>query len=407
MSQTVNWKKNTGLFLFGQSLSLFGSMLVQYAIMWHITLQMQSGTAMMLYVVVGILPIFFISPFGGVWADRYNRKHLINLADGSIALATLVVALAYMSGYQEVWLLFACAAIRAVGQGVHTPAESAFIPQITPDEHLSKINGINSSIQSFAMIVSPMASGALLSMVSLEFIFFIDVITALIGIAIVYFFVKIPATAAKPEVDRAEVSYFRDLKEGIRYIRDHAFIGRIILIATVYFIAFSPAAFLSPLQVARDFGSDVWRLTAVEIAFSGGMLIGGIVVGFWGGLNNKVYSMALSCVLSGIGVVALGLIGHFWYYLAAMLVIGLTVPLYNTPSMVLFQTRVDAAYMGRVFGVFSMVTSLVMPAAMLLFGPLGDVVPIDWLMIGSGIAIVLLAIPFVSAKSLREAGRES
>jgi DHA3 family macrolide efflux protein-like MFS transporter len=404
-NKAFNWKRNTTLFLAGQALSLFGSALVQYAIMWEITLRMQSGSAMTLYVVVGILPIFFVAPFGGVWADRFNRKHLINLADGGIALATLVVAIAYLSGYKEIWLLFVCAAFRAFGQGVHSPAESAFIPQITPTEHLNKINGINGSIQSFAMIVSPMASGALLSFVSLEAIFFIDVITALIGVAVVYFLVKIPASAmaATPEQHKAR-TYFHDLKEGIRYIRRQPFIGELMLLSAVFFIAISPPAFLSPLQVARDFGADVWRLTAIEIAFSGGMMLGGLIVGFWGGFKNKIHSMALSIAISGVCTMSFGLFDNFWLYVAMMVVMGLLLPLYNTPSTVLFQTKVAPAYMGRVFGVVGMVSSLMMPAGMLIFGPLADVVSIDWIMLGCGAVIMLLTIPFVGSKVLRKAG---
>jgi hypothetical protein len=112
MSNTPPWKKNTGLFLAGQAISLFGSMLTQYAIMWEITLRMQSGAAMTLYALLGLLPTFLMSPLGGVWADRFNRKTIINLADGGIALVTLAVAIVFMGGYEEAWLLFACAGVR-------------------------------------------------------------------------------------------------------------------------------------------------------------------------------------------------------------------------------------------------------------------------------------------------------
>jgi DHA3 family macrolide efflux protein-like MFS transporter len=407
----INWKRNTTLFLTGQAMSLFGSMLVQYAIMWHITLETQSGSAMTLYVVVGVLPTFFMSPFGGVWADRFNRKLLINLADGAIAFVSLVVAIALMLGYNALWLLFVCAAFRALGQGVHSPAIGSFIPQITPEEHLTKINGINSSIQSFAMIVAPMASGALLTFVSLEALFFIDVITAAIGISIVLFGVKIPVlTKTDPTENKSstkmKINYFHDLREGVRYILKNGFLWRMMLIATVFHIMLSPAAFLTPLQVTRNFGADVWRLTAIEIAFSAGMMIGGLLIGFWGGFKNRIHSMSLACALFGLLSIALGVLGDFRLYLAAMAIMGLTLPLYNTPSMVLFQTKVEPAYMGRVFGVFGMVASLVMPAGMLIFGPLGDVISIDWLLVGSGAVVMLLAIPFLTDKVMRRIGKQ-
>jgi len=100
------WKRNTALFLISQTVSLFGSLLVEYAIVWHITLSTQSGAMMTISIICGFLPMFVLSPFAGVWADRYNRKVLIAAADAGIALATLVVAVLFMTGHNAIWMLF-------------------------------------------------------------------------------------------------------------------------------------------------------------------------------------------------------------------------------------------------------------------------------------------------------------
>ncbi|MDD4762608.1 MAG: MFS transporter, partial [Sphaerochaetaceae bacterium] len=68
MESQSSWKKHTIFFLASQNISLFGSMLVQYAIMWHITLTTQSGTMMMISIICGFIPTLIISPFAGVWA---------------------------------------------------------------------------------------------------------------------------------------------------------------------------------------------------------------------------------------------------------------------------------------------------------------------------------------------------
>jgi DHA3 family macrolide efflux protein-like MFS transporter len=403
MASTTSWKRNVTFFLTGQAISLFGSMMVQYAILWHITLTTQSGTAMMVYVVAGILPIFFTTPFGGVWADRYNRKNLINLADGSIAFVSLVMAVILLCGYDSIVLLFVCATLRAFGQGVQMPAVGAIIPQIVSTEHLSKVNGINSSIQSFVQIVSPMAGGALMTFMSLQTLFFVDVVTAIIGIVLLYFFVKTPEKqTAETNLKPTEISYFRDIKEGFSYVYKNRFIWHLVLITIAIHLLISPAAFLTTLQVTRDFGAEVWRLTAIEVAFSTGMMLGGVIVGFWGGFRNKIYSLALSVFISGIFTAFLGVLDNFWLYLVAMWIIGLSIPLYSTPEMVLLQTRTDNAYLGRVMSVFSMVATLVMPAGMLLFGPLGDIVSIDLLLIISGILLGLQAIPLLASKELKQ-----
>jgi DHA3 family macrolide efflux protein-like MFS transporter len=406
----IDWKKNTTLFLAGQGVSLFGSMLVQYAIGWYVTLKTGSGSMMTVFIITGILPMFFISPFSGVWADRFNRKNLINIADGAIAFATLLVAVFFLLGFEHLGLLLFCAGVRALGQGVQTPAVSSFIPQIVPEDQLTRVNGINGSIQSFTMLIAPMASGALLSFASIKIIFFLDVLTAVIGIGIVFFWVKVPAkdhpgpAADGDGAGRQGINYFRDIREGLRYIHGEGYILRLVALSIVFFVAVAPTAFLTPLQVMRDFGAEVWRLTALELVFSGGMMLGGIVMGLWGGFKNKIYSMALSCVLFGIEAIALGLINNFWLYLGVMAIMGLTMPLYNTPSMALLQSTVDPAYMGRVFSVFGMASSLMMPAGMMLFGPLADVISIDMLLIVTGGVMVLLGIPFIGSRVLREAG---
>ncbi|MDR1938911.1 MAG: MFS transporter [Tannerellaceae bacterium] len=402
----IRWKRNTALFITGQALSLFGTMVVQYAIMWHITLTTQSGAMMTLLTIAGFLPMFFISPFGGVWADRYNRKYIINIADGSIAFASLIMAVLIMSGIDLVGILLACAAIRSFGQGVQTPAVGAFIPQIVPQEHLTRINGLQSSIQSFIFLMAPMISAALMSFVSLEILFFLDVVTAAIGISLVAFFVKVPQ-GEKPVAETGEPkgNYWHDLREGIRYIKQHGYILQLMALTAVFLFFFAPASLLTPLQVIRNFGNDVWRLSAIEVGFSAGVMLGGILIGYWGGFKNRIYTMSLACLLCGLLVVGLGIAPDFWLYLAMMSTLGISFPLWNTPFMVLLQTTVEPAFMGRVFSVFSMISSTMMPLGMLIFGPVADTVSINILLVGTGLIVTLLAIPLIRSKTLREAGK--
>ena len=402
----INWKKNAALFLTGQALSMFGSMVVQYAIVWHITLKTQSGSMMTLFTIAGFLPMFFISPFGGVWADRFNKKYIINIADGAIAFASLVVAVFLLMGVDHIGILLCSAIVRSFGQGVQTPAVGAFIPQIVPEASLTKINGIQGSIQSFTALAAPMLSGALMTFAPLEIMFFLDVITAAIGIGILFFFVKVPAGKVT-EAGHKGLDYFHDLKEGIRYIKKHGYVLKMIILTAIFLFFATPSALLTPLQVTRNFGNDGWRLAAIEIAFSIGMMAGGILIGMWGGFKNRIITMAFSCVLFGLGAVTLGLVYNFWVYIGIMAIIGLGMPLYNTPSMVLLQTTVEPAFMGRVLSVFGMVGSVMMPVGMLVFGPVADTVSINLLLIGTGIVMVLLAIPMVTSKTLLEAGKSA
>ena len=403
MDTKKNWKKNIILFLGSQTISLFGSMLVQYAITWYITLKTQSGVMMTISIIFGFLPTFFLSPFAGVWADRYNRKILIVLSDSLIAISTLILAILFFMGYDSVWLLFAASAIRALGSGIQTPAIGAFIPQFVPEEKLTKVNATNSTIQSMVTLVAPMLSGALLSMTTIETIFLIDVITAAIAVSILLFLINVPVHAKA--LEKQAMSYFGDMLEGAKYIKNHGYLRTFFLFNAFFFILIAPASFLSPLQVTRSFGNDVWRLTAIEVAFSIGMMMGGIVMVYWSGFKNRVYTMILSILVNGVVILGLGLTPVFWVYLVFMALIGLVIPVFNTPATVLLQQKVEEAFLGRVFGVMNMIASSMMPLGMLVFGPIADFIKIEWLLIATGLLMVVQSLFMLKSKVLIEAGK--
>ena len=397
------WEKDIILFIISQTVSLLGSSLVQYAIMWYITLNTKSGVMMTISIICGFLPTFFLSPFAGVWADRYNRKMLIILADSFIAVTTLMMAILFLLGYESIGLLFVMSALRAVGTGIQTPAVGAIIPQIVPEDKLTKVNGINGSIQAMVMLVSPMLSGALLTMATLEAIFFIDVVTAAIAVVVLLVFLKVPAHAKAQKTQ--EVSYFKDVHEGIIYIREHTYVRKFFTFCAFFFFLVAPAAILTPLQVTRSFGEDVWRLTAIEIAFSLGMMLGGIIIAAWGGFSNRIHTMTMASLIIGSCTLALGLVPVFWIYLLVMGITGSSIPFFNTPSTVLLQEKVEADYLGRVFGVLGMISSSMMPLGMLVFGPMADVVRIEGLLIGTGILLFIQSFFLIGSKDLVEAGK--
>lgn len=399
----TSWKKNIVLFLTSQTISLFGSSLVQYAMFWYVTLKTQSGIMMTIYIICGFLPTFFLSPFAGVWADRYDRKTLIMLSDSMIAVSTLALAILFLLGFDMLWLIFVMSAVRALGTAVQVPTVSAFMPQLVPEDKLMKVNATNGSIQSVIMLISPMVSGALLTMATIETIFFIDVVTAAIAVSTLFLFLHVPVHAKA--LEKKDMSYFKDMKLGYEYIRKHDYIKNFFLFCAVFFVLVSPAAFLTPLQVSRSFGNDFWRLTAVEIAFSSGMIAGGVIMAWWGGMKNKVHTMTLSVMLSAVGIFALGVIPDFWIYLAVMAVVGITMPAFNTPSTVLLQEKVEADYLGRVFGVLGMISSSMMPLGMLVFGPLSDIIKIEWILVLTGILQFILSFFLLGAKALVEAGK--
>jgi DHA3 family macrolide efflux protein-like MFS transporter len=392
------WKRDVTLFLSGQTVSLFGSMLVQYAVMWHLTLTTKSGLVMALAALFGFLPQAIVSIFGGVWADRLNRKALIIGADATIAVSTLVLAILMLVGKADLWVIFLTLAIRSTGAGIQMPAVSALIPQITPAEHLMRVNGLNGSIQSAMALIAPAAAGALYATASLTAIFFVDVATAAIGIALL---ALVPIATIRSAADRP--SYFGDLAEGVRYVVHHAFVRWLLVLFAIIFLLTVAPSYLTPLMVARTFGDEVWKLTVLEISFSVGMVLGGIVIAVWGGTRNRIAMIVGASVLFGILSIALGLSTNLWVFFSFMFIVGLAVPFFSTPAMTLLQETVEPERQGRVFGFVGIVMAVAMPIGMMIFGPLADTISVQLLLVIAGIITFVV----VAAAVLLPAGRRA
>jgi len=385
----MNWKKTVGVFMISQTVSLLGSMLVMYAIMWHITLETQSGLMMTIMVMCTFIPALLISPFAGVWADKLNRKMLMIVADMGIALVTLIIAILFLMGIREVWILFVVSVVRSFGQSVHQPAVSAVYPQIVPETHLVRVQGIAQGIQSSSMILMPLLAGLLLAYFKLELILFIDVVTAAIAVMILVTYVKLPKHAA--ESHPSTIDYFEDIKRGIHYAFTHKLIFNILLFSFLFMIMVAAPSFLTYLQVARVFGAEAWRLSALEAIFGTGMLLGSIVITIWGGFKNRLVTFFLCYIAIGLGTVGLGLPFNFIFYIGLWGFVGFFISLSNPLMVGLIQEKLDPKYIGRVFSVFGLINTISLPLGMLIFGPLSDVFDISLIILLSGVGMGIIA----------------
>lgn len=394
------WQKRVAVFLTGQTISTFGSFLVQYAIMWHLTLTTKSGVVLALAAIFGFLPQAVVSIFAGVWADRVNRKVMIMIADSMIALSTLVLALLMLSGIDDLWIIFAAMTVRSIGAGFQMPAISALLPQIVPMDQLMRVNGINSSIQSTLTLLAPVAAAGVYATMSLTAIFFIDVVTAVIGVALL-------ATISVPTLARAssdeKPSYFADLKDGMQYIFSHDLVRWVMVIFGLVFLLIVAPSNLSPLMIVRNFGSEVWMLTVLELAFGVGMVIGGALMASIGSKADRITMIIGSSILFGVLAIGLGFTTNLIVFYALFFVVGLAVPAFSTSAMTLLQETVDPERQGRVFGFVGIVMAVAMPLGMAVLGPLADIVSVELLLIVTGAATVLIAVLAVTLPAGRRA----
>ncbi|NDL00180.1 MFS transporter [Photorhabdus bodei] len=395
-----DWKRKTALFLSAQTISLLGSSIVQFSIVWYITLSTSSGEMLAISVLCAFLPQVLISLFAGVWADTYSRKLLSIASDALIALVTLGLAISFMFGFKSIELLFVALIVRSFGTGIQMPAVNAIIPQLVPKEKLLRVNGIHTSLTSLMMLASPAISGFLYSQTSMENIFLVDVTTAIIGISIVAF-IPIPKIAS----DSIPDNKFQAIVAGFRYLQENKLIRNLLIFLICVCFLISPAAFLTPLLVNRTFGEEPWRLAINEMTFSAGAVLGGLLISFWSEYKNKMRITAIACAFFGIFMIALGNAYWFPLYLVLNVFLGVVTPCFNAPITAVFQERVEPEMMGRVFSLVQIALSCSLPLGMVLFGPIADYISIQSLLMISGGLILLTGALFFMFNG--ESSRES
>lgn len=398
MTQQLHWKKDIALFLSAQTVTLLGSSIVQYAIIWYITLTTSSGLMITISTLCGFLPQLIISLFAGVWVDRYNRKYVSMISDAAITLVTLLLAVSFILGYKPLWLIFAVLAVRSFGTGIQTPTVNAIIPQLVPKDRLIKINGINSTLSSLNMLIAPAASGVLYAYFSIEKIFFADVITATIGLVLMSM-LKI-TKLTNDNLDGQ--STIKAIGEGFRYLRQNPFIRYQIMFLIVMMILISPAAFMTPLMVSRSFGPEAWRLAINEMAFSSGAIAGGILIAMWGGFTNRLRTTLFAGGAYGFFMFALGCAPLFSIYLVFNFLIGITMPCFNAPVTSLLQEKVIPEMHGRIFSLVQVANCCALPLGMVLFGPLADHFRIQHLLVIAGVLVLLLCVQLFVKRKLAE-----
>ncbi|MBU5360550.1 MFS transporter [Enterococcus raffinosus] len=384
------WRRKTILFITSQAITLFGSSIVQMAIIWQVALETSSGLWLTLLTLSSTVPQTVISLFGGVWADRYPRKRLIIFADLSIAAVTLLLAIVvfFRETASILPLLLVVSALRSFGSGIQTPAVSAVIPQIVLEDQLIRYNGINGSMMSIVQFASPAVAGAILAVGSFYWILLLDVGTAIIGNIILCF---ITITKQKGAQQKQSTSFFTDMKAGISYAVKDQKVKRLLLTYGSFIFLSVPSSFLTVLLIERTFGDSYMYLTVNEMTGFAGMVLGGILLGIWGGFKDRMMTLIFGLLGFGVISLALGFMYNFWLFALCMFFMSFFIPVVQSSTTTILQEHVPAEKQGRIFGLLGTIYSGFMPLGTAIFGPLADAVRIQWLVIICGVLLMGLS----------------
>jgi DHA3 family macrolide efflux protein-like MFS transporter len=384
----------------GQALSLFGSRLVQFALIWWLTKTSDSATVLALAGLMAYVPMVFLGPFAGALVDRWNRRRVMIFADTSIAAATAVLAILFAIGRAHVPLVYGVLFVRAVGGAFHWPAMQAATTLMVPEEQLARVAGLNQTLRGLAMVLSPPLGAVLLELLHVQGILAIDVITAALAVTPLLF-IRIPEVSDRAGGPTA-TSAVEGLREGLRFVARWR--GVVLLIGALALMNFvvNPAFVLLPLYVTRVLDGGALHLGALQGTFGIGFVLGGILLSVWGGFRRRIVTALLAVAVMGVGIVVLGIAPHGWLLLVggALFVVGLMEPIANGSIVATLQASIPERMQGRAFAFLGSATQAVVPLGLALAGPLSDRHGIQlWFIIG-GIAYLFVGFGSLLSRSI-------
>jgi len=376
----------------GQAFSLFGSALVQFALVWWLTQETGSAIVLTTATLVGLLPQVVLGPFAGALVDRWNRRIIMILADASIAAFTLLLIWLFATGKVQVWHVYLIMAVRSLGGAFHFPAMGASTPLMVPEKHLTRVNGLNQTLQGLMNLVAPPVGALLISVLPTGRVLMIDIATALLAILPLFFF-SIPQPEHAPlETGLAKPSLLADVREGLQYVGKWP--GLVAIIGMAFFLNFllTPTSSLMPLLITRHFGKGALEFGLMDSAWGFGVIAGGLILSTWGGFKKKVATSMMGVIGIGIGIGVVGLApsNAFWLALSAMALAGVMNPITNGPLFALLQSIVRPNMQGRVMSLVGSGAMAMTPLGLLIAGPVSEAVGIRaWYWIAGIITLLM------------------
>lgn len=386
-----DWRRPFFALWSGQAVSLFGSALVQFALIWWLTQTTGSATVLATASLAGLLPQVVLGPVAGVVVDRASRRLVMIAADSLVALFTLGLALLFWADLAQIWHVYVILLARSLAGALHFPAMQASTALMVPEAQLARVAGFNQTLQAGMGIVAPPVGALLLGLLPMQGVLAIDVVTAVVGMAPL-FVVRVPRPPARP-AGAAKPTFMADLVAGLRYVAGWPGLAIILAMAAVINLLLTPAGSLIPILITRHFRGAAGELAVMESAFSLGLVIGGLVLGVWGGLKSRIITSLLGLAGLGLGTLVIGWApaDMFWVAVAGSFGMMFMNAMTNGPLFALLQATVAPEMQGRVFTLIGSLSALMAPVGLLAAGPVADSLGVQiWYQLG-GLACLLMS----------------
>jgi len=371
----AHWLRNYLPMWIGQAVSLLGSGLVQFALVWYMTEKTGSATVLAMATFVALLPRVILGPFAGALVDRLNRKAIMIISDSAVALATFALVVLFYLGITQIWHIYAVLFVRSLCGSFQYPAMQASTSLMVPREHFARLGGINQAMYGVIDIVSPPLGALLISFMTMQAVLAIDLVTAAIAIVLLALFVRVPQLPLSQSAEAiTPARVLADVRNGLKYAVDWPGMFKLMMMASLINMLASPAFSLLPLMVTKIFGKGAAEVAWLESALGLGIVAGGLLLGAWGGFKRKTATSLAGLIGMGAGITILGLTDRDTYLLAVgmMGLVGLMNALANGALGAVMQTKIPPEMQGRIFTVIGSLASATSPLGMLLAAPVAE-----------------------------------
>lgn len=357
---------------FGQIISLVGSGMTCFAQSITVYTDLGGSIANLGWLaVLAQLPGILLSPIAGVVADRFDRRWVMIICDTVAALATLTLRILIVNNVYQIWHIYVIVVIISIANHFQWPAYFAAISSIVPKKNLGQANGLVAAGRAVGQIAAPFMAGIAVSMFKLQGVILFDLGTYLFA-TIILLCVRFPKVqpAIKTETEVGRNTLLREVMYGMNYIfAKRGLLGIIVLASVGNFMLGSVGALVLPMALTitsiRGYGS-IMSISGVSL------LLGGLIMGVWGGPKRRVLSLVGFMVIQGLAIMLGGLYPSMLFFVIAISIFNFASSLANASSQVIWQTKVPQASQGRVVAVGLMFTALALETGIMGTAIIGD-----------------------------------
>jgi DHA3 family macrolide efflux protein-like MFS transporter len=378
----------------GQAFSLVGSQLVQFGLVWWLTAATSSPKVLAMASLAAILPQITLGPFAGALVDRWNRKAVMVVADTAIALATLALVGLFWLGRVEIWQIYALMLARACGTAFHLPAMQASTTLMVPQGSLARVGGMNQGLAGLIGIITPLLGALAVEKLPIQGVLAIDVATAIPAVlTLLVVNIPQPVRAGENASGGGRTRVLDDLYQGLRYVwRWKALMALAGVGVTIHMFG-RAAGSLSPLLVLDHFKAGASGLGWWQSSDGIGLVLGGIVLGVWGGFRRKVVTQLMFLALDGLTILLVGLLpsSGFWLAIGLIFISGFSEAILLGLGGAIFQTLVPPEMQGRVFSLLISLSMAAMPLGLLMAGPTAEALGVSFWWALTGVVFIATA----------------